>query len=387
MENGWDELLPWLTVPRENGSHALAETADRLMDALAGMGFAPEAVAYLARPQALRLAGIVALLGCLFYARAMRERRFGLAAFVALAAPLLIVVDTEVRPLYSVIESEEQVNVVARVAPAEAVEQRLILSAHYDSKTDLFDHRERRWVEGASVPMVVWMLVAAGLGALAARPRRGEGVRRFVVASAPFAAGAYGLLTFATLTGGAFHPRPSPGALDDGAACALILKLGERLAAAPLARTEVELLFLSGEEVATQGARAYAPRVAAAEVPAAVVNLELIGAAPDLGYVAEEHFVFGSHDASPRLVALADETQRERRGFPLERFGGAVTDSREFLAAGIPAVTLASHRIGQGTPSGLHSAADGIERIDRAALDTQLDLLEDLARRIDRTGL
>ena len=384
----WDALLSWLTVPRENGTVALQETADRLVAWLASAGLEPATIVFTAHPHALRLGGLVALLGCLLYARCMRSARFAAALLVALATPLVLYVDLDVgRPIFSALHAERQVHVSTSIAPSGEATQTLIFAAHYDTKTDWLDHAERAWVEAAAVPVTLWMIAAPLLAQR--RFRRLERARVFGVAAAPFAAAGLGVLLFATLTAGAFLPARSPGALDDGAACAAALRLAERIAASPLEHTTLEVLLLSAEEVGTQGARELA-RQRYREPPArptALVNLEMLGAAAQLAYLADERFAARRHPASPRLVALADESHRALSAVPLERARGGVTDAREFLAREVPAVTLVSHLAGGASGRGLHSAADDRSRIDTAALDRQLEVLEDLARRIDRAGL
>lgn len=383
------ELLPFLTVPRENGTTALREAAEQLAGWLLSAGIPTEVIDYVAEPYALRLSGVVALFGALLYLRCMRSGRFGAALVVAIATPLALLLDLELGwPVFSWLHRDAQVHVAATIAPLGEATQHLIVSAHYDAKTDLFDHAERAWIEGLTVPMTLLMILAAVL-ARRAGGGRFDGVRRGLVTAVPLAAAGFGALTFATLSGGAFVAQRSPGALDDGAACAAALALAERVAAAPLSRTRLEVLLLSAEEIGTQGARKLA-RARYAEpprLPTAVLNLEALGAAPDLAYLEAERFAAWRHEASPRLVALADATHRERTQRPLSPAGAGTTDAREFLARGIPALTLLSRDPDGTLLRGLHSAADDRSRIDLAALGAQLGHLDALVRRVDREGL
>jgi len=387
----WDALLPILAeAPRENGTAALALAAEQLEAALRAAGLEPVLIPFAAHPYALRLAGVVALAGAVLYGRLLRGGRAALALLVAVAIPAAILLDLERGwPVFSWLHTWPQHHVSATVPAAGEPVQRLLVTAHYDTKTDLLDHVARAPVEAASAPVTLLMVLAAVLAWLGPRRRRGaERARRALVAATPWLALASGLAFFATLSAGAFLPERSPGALDDGGACAVAARLAERIARAPLARTELEVLLLSGEEVGTQGALVLARERFAVPpaLPTAVVNLEILGAAPDLAALATERFTLRSFRADPRLVALADEVHRERRGTPLHLLGGGVTDARAFLARGVAALTLVSDAPGHPPARGLHSAADDRSRLDTAALEEHLAFLEDLARRIDRIG-
>ena len=215
-----------------------------------------------------------------------------------------------------------------------APEQRLILTAHYDTKTDALDHVERAPVDLLALPVIPLMLV----GALAAmRAARAPGRSRWLArlgAFAAWSAAVYGVATFIALSAGAFLPARSPGALDDGGSCAVLVRVAEALAARPPpARTDVEVLLLSAEEVGVQGSWAYAAQRFAAppDLPTFVVNLEGIGASADFAVLGRERFTLRSFAPDARLVALLDERHRVLFGKPLERTRLRRRDRREVL--------------------------------------------------------
>jgi acetylornithine deacetylase/succinyl-diaminopimelate desuccinylase-like protein len=389
MPAAWDALLgPLAETPRENGSAALHQTARLLFDLLHAAGLEVEAIPFVAHPYALRLAGVIALFGGLAYLGAIRARRGGLALAIALALPALLLAELSwYVPVFGWVGAETEHHVLARVRPEGEPVQRLILAAHYDTKTDLLDHVERAPIELAS-PALIALLVAGAL-ALATAPRRrfARGLARV----AGWGGAAWGVGLFAALSAGAFVPARSPGALDDGGACAVLVRLAERLASeGSLERTEVELLWLAAEEVGVQGSWAYAAQRFASppDVPTWVINLEGIGASLEIGAAGLERFVLTSHAADPRLVDLVAGVVRARAGREMEvtRVGGA-TDARSFLAHGVPAVTLFSREPGARFPRGLHSRRDDRSRLDESALDGTLDLLAAVVRAADREPL
>ncbi|HEY8157044.1 MAG TPA: M20/M25/M40 family metallo-hydrolase [Myxococcota bacterium] len=384
----WDLLLAKLAeTPRENGTAALHQTARFLYDTLARTGLDVTRIEFTAQPFALRLAGVIALAGGLLYWRLMRAGRARAALAVAASVPLLLLAQLEWQlPVFGWIGAESQDHVLAR-RPALAPEQRLILAAHYDTKTDALDHVERAPVDWLALPVIPLMLV----GALAAiRAGRAPGRSRRLArlgAFAAWSAAVYGVATFTALSAGAFIRERSPGALDDGGACAVLVRVAEALGERPpLARTEVEVLLLSAEEVGVQGSWAYAAQRFAAppDLPTFVVNLEGIGASSDFAVLGRERFTLRSFAPDEGLVALLDERHRMLFGRPLARtpFGGA-TDARSFLAHGIPAATLVSFEPGRGLTRGLHSSLDARSRLDEAALDASVAFLLDLVAALD----
>ena len=385
----WSDLLPRLTEqPRENGSAALHETAAWLVETLEGMGLDVATVAYTAHPYRLRIAGLLAALGGLLYAWCLRRRRPLPALLIAVALPavLLLELDRYV-PIVSWIGATPQHHVVATL-PAQAPTQRLILAAHYDTKTDLLDHVQRAPIELLGVPVTLFMIGAA---AWSARSRYRTRPLPRVARIAAGLAVVYGLGLFASLAGGMLVRARSPGALDDGAAVAVLVRLAERLrASGALPHTDVEILLLSGEEVGVQGSWEYARHRFAQppELPTAVINLEAIGAAQHLAVFGSERFQLRGFPPDAELVALLDAVHRQQYQTPLHvTWYGAATDARSFLAHGVPAATLSSDLPDHAFARGMHSAADSADRVDVATLDATLAYLEAVTRAADQRGL
>ena len=136
----WEGLLQRLAeVPRENGTAALDQTATFLVDTLLRAGVDAELLAFDAHPYGLRLAGVFALAGCLLFARFMWAGHPARALAVAVLLPALLLVELEFDvPIFGWIGAREEHHVRAAF-PVEEPRLRLLLSAHYDTKTDLLD--------------------------------------------------------------------------------------------------------------------------------------------------------------------------------------------------------------------------------------------------------
>jgi len=390
--SAWEPLLAKLAeTPRENGTEALHATARFLFETLERAGLDVALVRYDAQPWTLRLAGVLALVGGLLYWRLLRAGRARGALGVAVAVPLLLLAQLEWQlPVFGWIGAESQDHVLAR-RPARKAEQRLILAAHYDTKTDALDHVARAPVDTLALPVIPLMLAGALAAAWAARRAQRPRWIALLVGLAAWSAAGYGIATFVALSSGAFVHARSPGALDDGGACAVLVRVAEELARRPaLARTEVEVLLLSAEEVGVQGSWAYAEQRFGSppELPTYVVNLEGIGASSELAILGSERFTLRSFEPDARVVALLDACHRASFGTPLEvtAFGGA-TDARSFLAHGIPAATLVSREPGRQVPRGLHSVRDSRSRLDEAALDASVTYLLAVIASADANGI
>ncbi len=319
----WDPLLAKLAeTPRENGSAAIHATARFLYETLERAGLDVTLIRFDAQPWALRLAGVIALVGGLLYWRLLRAGRAGAALAVAVAIPLLLLAQLEWQlPVFGWIGAESQDHVLAHL-PARAPAFRLILTAHYDTKTDALDHVERAPVDLLALPVIPLMLA----GALAAlwRAQRPQSPRAlgWLVSLAAWSAAAYGIATCVALSAGAFARARSPGALDDGGACAVLVRVAEELARQPtLARTQVEVLLLSAEEVGVQGSWVYAAQRFATppDLPTFVINLEGIGASNELAVLGRERFTLRSFEPDARIVALLDAPGRAARSHRLRR--------------------------------------------------------------------
>lgn len=383
----WDGLLDRLAeVPRENGTPELRETGAWLGDRLREAGWNVELVPYRAYPHEMQMLGLAVLALGLLYLLLMRRRRYVAALATALATPVLTLAVVEERlPALGGIGATTQENVVATL-PAERPEQRLILSAHYDTKTELLDHVARTPLQLLAVPMF-GLLVAAPLRGIFRRFRNEPPGRWERVGGT--AAAIYGAAIGLTYAAGAIVPARSPGALDDGAACAVLVRAAERIAADAPARTEVQVVLFSGEELGAHGAWTWVGSRFAdgADLPTAAVNLELIGGSRRFLTGGETSLTRHHRPPEPLLDAI-DRALVAAGGEPLHRTRGAgLTDAVAFLAHGIPAATVVGREGRLLIPRGMHSARDDRDRIDPGAMDLTLRFVRELVAQVDRDGL
>jgi len=387
MMPGREELLQRLAdTPRENGTPALDDTASFLTETLRGLGLQVEISSFVAHPYGIRLLGLFVLLAGLAYFWTLRASRWRAALGLAFLLPVVIVLQNGVGlPLLGAFGARTEQNITAHV-PAATPEQRLVFSAHYDTKTDLFDHVVRTPIYVLGLPAAVLLLLgplAVGVGNRRKLPRLRKLARRLALG----AAGLYCPLLCLAASGGAVLGQRSRGALDDGGACIALLELAHELAEQPPERTEVEIVFFAAEELGAEGSRAHVSRRSSQshDVPTRAINLELIGASTALAILSRETTLLAGHDPDPTVVELLRSVHGEHIGgaLPLTPVGGT-TDGYAFREAGIPAATLLSTVPPWWVPRGMHSSADDRSRIDMVALDRSRDLLLAVVREVDR---
>jgi hypothetical protein len=335
----------------------------------------------------MQMLGVAVLALGVAYFLLMRRRRFAAALAVALATPALTLAVVEYRlPALGGIGATTQHNVVATLS-APQPRQRLILSAHYDTKTELLDHVARTPLQLLAVPMF-GLLLAAPLRGIFRRMRGLEPGRWERVGGT--AAAVYGAAIGLTYAAGAVIPARSPGALDDGAACAVLVRAAEELAAGPRPeRTEVRIVLFSGEELGAHGAWSWVgghfPH--GPDLPTAAVNFELIGASRRF-LVGGETSLTRHHRPPEPLLDAVDRALAAAGGEPLHRTRGAgLTDAVAFLAHGIPAATVVGREGRFLIPRGMHSARDRRDRVDPAAMDLTLRMVREIVSQADRDGL
>lgn len=386
-DTSWHALLELLAAaPRENGSAELAATAQRLAELLTEIGWQVHLHSYVAYPYEQRLLGVVLLVSALAYAACMRTHRFGWAMLAPIASVATAVAQIEGGLPLSWLAAHEQSNVVATLAPSGAT-QWLVLAAHYDTKTDLLDHVARAPIFVLGVPLGVLMLAIAAVSYVGFHAGNFSPGRQTLARVLAWASVLYGIGAFCALSAGMFLGARSHGAIDDGAACAVLVRLAEKLRHDPPQRTAVQLVFFSGEEISAQGSRAWVAQGFDRDHNTAVrvVNFDPLGASTELAILGSERGLVWSYSASPEVVGLLDRAHRRLRRRPIEVIElTGLTDAWPFLRAGLPAATVFSPVPPFAILRSLHSVEDRVERIVPGALDAALRFAEFVVREYDR---
>lgn len=357
--------------PRRTGSSGEAEVRRYIVGQLRSLGFKVSEEPFAFRPMdpggwRLYLTGL-AILALLTGTTALSGLRLGTGV---LAGGLLLfglgAAGFLRHSLRGTLQGREAhaANVFAAPAGPPCLGPRILLCAHYDSKSQSVSLRAR-----------IVLILAATIGTLLLFSQ-GLAVNLWPEKPlfVPALSSAALLLLFVPLWWMRTHDR-SPGAADNAAAVGVLLELAERLRlhGGPPGR-EIAFLFSAAEEEGAVGAMAFLGEHTGAlhERPHEVINLDILGPKGTL------YLWGGGRKARPveeRLRNAARKEQIRLRRLPLVL--GALADHLPFASAGIPAVTLTSPL---GVLGKVHTARDRSELLREARLGEAVRLLESAVR-------
>lgn len=365
--------------PRPTGSTGEAAaarwTGDRLREAGLTVDVQPFAVSRWPRRLATRvlpavMAALLVVCGWLVHDDPWQA--LGLLAAASAAFLLLGEGGGRFAALFDLGARVTSANVVGRVPASREGRPVLLLSAHLDSRTQLLPLGLR--IAGAIVALLgtATLAIVAAVQICGAIPAGGALPR---VVAAVAAAG---------LAAIALDPPmpPSPGALDDGAAVALLVELARELR--DRAGGKVGLVFLAtgAEELGMAGALRFVQRSGSSLNPARtlVVNLDILGRGGAILPAGRPGRAGGA-----RLVLADGLRRRGLRPWGSPVVFGAGMDHQRFVAAGLPALSLTQGA--GGAAWFVHTPLDRLERVDVARLAFVGDAIVDLADHLAASGV
>jgi hypothetical protein len=372
----YQTLMKILSVPRPNGSAAERETAHALGDWLTRQGIPYTLQTFRLYPFFFECIGVWLMLSRTMLAVAVWDRWGWWTLPIALISVLGGTLDIALNiPLVTWLGARRGENINLEFEPPQA-QQELIFSAHYDSKTEWLDHKQRMFflklipfgilltlLLGAWGPLDGWLMDTASgaiifwIGALL---------------TIPLLALAWGLglhLSVGRLL------DPSQGAVDNGAACAILLGLAEHLSneGSPPTDTKITLALFTGEEVNMQGSRAYVESRDWA-LSTGVLNLEIMAQDGAYIYWQEEGNVFHLLPTSKHLNELFSGSVEQVTGHSAQPAGPVNSDGSSFLFGGIPAATVGTLDTCLGE-TGFHRPTDNLARVQMERIPEGVEIL------------
>lgn len=385
------EILETIAVPRPNGSDEFYQTAAFIKEWLTEQGLSVGAHLFSMRPYFFEIVAATIIVAVLLFVYLAFFRKSWLAMVPVLLVGLVMLFEASLgTPVVSGLIRRDAENIVVTITP-EKPEQELILTAHYDSKTQPFDHQLRELIFQLIIPSVIAGALLALLWWLLHRRGR-QPARTFslplggLLALLPL----YWLLLALTF-GGGFMAKPSPGAVDNGTAVAVLMELSKELKETPLEKTAVTIVLFAAEELNAQGSQAYLrdhPRGEA--IPAYNVNLELVAQEGDYVYWPEDGVFTNRYPTSAELNRILGEALSRVTGEeigPLEASFTTISDSGSFLAAGIPSTTLGNAGSPELGCSFFHSYLDNMERVVPERIDEMVQILKEFTLLFDTTPM
>ncbi|MCP4130506.1 MAG: Zn-dependent exopeptidase M28 [bacterium] len=365
-------LLEKIAVPRPNYSNALEETAGVIKDFLTSGNIPYTLQEFTLRHHSLLLMGAAFLVLTLILFFAVYKKRPFLVLVSILSIPLLAIIETELFvSVVSWLFTKQGENIIIQFPASDPVRE-LIFCAHYDSKTDVFDHIERAFFTGMMPWMVLLGVLLSIRGFLA--KRFDFFARKILVRLSLFGAVVlilFSVGTFAMLGGYIFLPaeKDSPGVIDNGGSVVTLLALAEDIkkGAVDVGSSNITILLTSGEEVAFQGAIHYVKerwggKGVSKKEPVFFINLELSGQRGKMYYAKEAGGIFSTFPAHPGLVERFNRVRKSMGKELITRDSLTKDDSIPFATAGVPVITVGhTGKPGMGF-AGFHSIHDSMDR-------------------------
>jgi hypothetical protein len=386
----FDQLMGILTVPRPNGSRAERQTSLALQNWLRERGIPYRVHTFTHYPYFFECIGVFLILSRLLLALAIWLRWGWPALPIALLGLVGATVDQAFHiPLVTWPGRKRGENILVQFSPQDP-KQELFISAHYDSKTELLDHNQRMFFLKSLPVGIALTLILGLLGPLDARllaqasPWAGWTYWTGVALSLPLLFLALGLglnMSLGRLV------QPSPGAVDNGTACAILLGLAERLqnGQIPIENTRLTLALFTGEEVNLQGSRAYA-RGREFPLPSAALNLEAMAQDGDYVFWERDGSIFKLVPTSEPVNRLLREVVREVTGAEPVPGGPVISDGASFLTRGVPTGVLGTYHSVM-RDSGFHRPSDNLSRVDMSRLPQGVELLARFLHKYDHGRL
>ncbi len=257
----------------------------------------------------------------------------------------------------------------------------LVISAHYDSKTELFDHRIRYFFV-RNLPVGIALAIMLGILSPLVNylpvPWIAPTYILSVALTIPLLFLVWGLGLNLSL--GRLRRNPSQGAVDNGAACAILLGLAQHIADGniPLEGTRLTLALFGGEEVNMQGSRAYTLG-RKWTLPSAALNLEIMAQDGEYVFWEQDGMSLKLFRTDLRLNLAISEAVEKVTGNPARPAGPINSDGYSFMRARVPVATLGTYDC-ELRESGLHLPSDNLSRVKMTKLVEGVEILAQFIR-------
>jgi hypothetical protein len=303
-----------------------------------------------------------------------------IAALLLLACLWLMVRELNVRntPLRPLLPQGKSQNIIARLAPTQAVKQRLVLVGHLDSHRTPYFHQT---AERQHLFSLILILAFVGLpfnALLFLLPAFTDWLWPYVVALPFVLVHLSGMIITLRVDGTPY----SPGANDNASSVGVLLTMAEWLAERPLNHTELWFLFSGCEEVGCYGMRAFLDEYGdELGQDACFIDFEMV--AQGIPGVLQKEGILTQFDYDPALIKVAEEAAEAVWRPAFRKAGGAYGESVVTTQRGFRSVTLNAVLPHTGEPIAWHRPDDDMSVVDRETLGQMVVWGMEIVRRLD----
>ncbi len=383
----YQALMAILSIPRPCGSTAERETGQALRDWLVRHSIPHKVQTFRFYPFFFECIGVWLMFSRSLLAIAIWDRWGWLTLPIALIGLLGGTMDIAFNaPLVTWLGARRGENIIIEFEPRQA-QREIIISAHYDSKTELLDHQQRTFFLKRIRLGIVLTLLLGIWGPLDHWLLNTDWGTPFfwvgVILTIPMLLMAYGMGLHLSL---GRVLKPSQGVVDNGAACAILLGLAEQLSVERFqpSDTKITLALFTGEEANMQGSRAYV-RNRDWNLSTAVLNLEAMAQDGNYIFWQQDGNAFRLLPTSKPLNEMFSATVEQVTGHPPQPAGPVNSDGSSFLFVGIPATTIGTldTRLGE---AGLHRPTDNLDRVMMERLPEGVKILRTLLKEYSKSS-
>jgi len=379
------DILAHLSIPRPNHSEALGETAAYIKALLSSWGVPFVVQEFTLHPYMQLLLGITVLLLAILLFIFVFKRKPLAALITALAIPLVLILEFELFvPVVTALVAKGGENIIVNFTVTDPARE-LVFAAHYDSKTDFWDHIQRSKIY-AFIPLAV--IVGLAVAIFTFFVKRYAALRKKAVTAVTLvlavAVVVYWGLIFLGFGGYIFIPpdRQSFGSVDDGGSVAALLALSKDIhdGKVDIGNSNITIVLTSGEEVSLQGSHAYIlerfGKGNKPAVPISLVNLELAGQNGTMVYWKKDGQFLIFYAADAGLADRLGAAWKEVAGKDMESRPAITDDAQRFMSAGIPAITVGNSGLPGLGEGSFHSTMDNPGRLNPDNLKLMIKALE-----------
>ncbi|MEW6527533.1 MAG: M20/M25/M40 family metallo-hydrolase [Spirochaetota bacterium] len=375
------EILKHISIPRPNHSDTLDTVSQFLQDTLAQYGIPFEVQHVTIYPYNMLIAGLSCFILALLFAWCIKKQKPLFALVFLVAIPCILIGEFElVKPVISWIVPRESSNIIVKFPNPETT-RTLILVAHYDSKTDIFDHLQRAKIYQFIVPsilvgllIVLWVALSKKI-TLLAKPLFRRSVIGIVILFI-----IEWLMVAVAMGGFIVLKQQSSGAIDNASSVVTLLGLAHTIKHGAVNNTvNVEIVFTTGEEINLQGANYYVKSLLSRKrtQELSVINLELVGEPGNMVYWHKAGVMLSFYRADSNLIEKLAKAYILVTKKNIGTLPKLTDDSIMFMRKGIPAITVGFANEKDGV-SGLHSPKDNLQRVSMDNIQTMIKTLSNV---------
>jgi acetylornithine deacetylase/succinyl-diaminopimelate desuccinylase-like protein len=361
------EILKHISIPRPNHSDTLDKVSQFIQDTLAQYGIPFKVQHVTIYPYNMLIAGLSCFILALLFAWCIKKQKPLFALVFLVAIPCILIGEFElVKPVVSWIAPKESANIIISFPQPHAT-RTLVLLAHYDSKTDLFDHLQRAKIYQFIVPSILVGLLLLLLIKLSKKFQLlAKPLCRRIATIIVVLFSIEWLLVALAMGGFIFLKNQSSGAIDNASSVVALLGLANDIknGAVANASLNIEIVFTTGEEINLQGAKWYVKKLLATRKVQElwVINLELVGEPGNMVYWQKAGVMLKFYSADSNLIEKIEKAYHAVTKKSIGTLPRLTDDSIMFMRKGIPAITVGFANEKYGV-SGLHSPKDNLQRV------------------------